>query len=147
MIFRLERKDKFRTIAIEKRLEAHQKAYAQCSEFIRAFELRDAEEVRTILKNGQEFCNKYFLYLEKGSRKKFIEALGVLNAYLPIYNYIQLFEPQVRKNAFADIMKGIDIISDLARLIQKEVELEPIVDNSKTIDRISDIISQIIKAE
>jgi len=126
MKFKLERKDKFRMAAIEKRLEAHQKAYAQCMTFFDIMNSRDEDEVQKVFKAGQDFMANYSLYLEKGTREKFVEALGFINAYCPRWDYLRDFQKEEYKSELKRIHQESEKIFELSRIIQKEVELEPI---------------------
>jgi len=138
MKFKLERKDKFRMAAIEKRLEAHQKAYAQCTKFIEVIDSRDETEVHKVFKEGQEFMSNYAIYLERETRKKFIEALGVINAYLPKFKYFSEFPYPEREEKFDKFIKEVEKIFDLARVILQEVELEPLVESTRIKQKIKD---------
>ncbi len=127
----LNRKDMYRTVAIEKRLEAHQKAFEQCMFFVNCLDEHDAEKVRQVFKDAQTFYSKYSLYLEKQTRKKFIEALGFINAYCPRWDYLKDFEGEERQRELMKIRKESKKVFDLAAIIQSEVELEPIVPEIK----------------
>lgn len=124
--FKLERKDKFRIAAIEKRLEAHQKAYSQCMKFFDILDSHDENEVKHAFKDGQTFMANYSLYLEKGTRKKFIEVLGFLNAYCPREKYLKLLGPNERMSGTKKYIEEEEKVFELANLIQTEVALEPI---------------------
>jgi len=129
--FDLERKEKFRIAAIEKRLEAHQKAYAQLSRFWDIIDSNSREEVRDMIKEGKEFMYNYSLYLESGTRKKMDEVLGFLNAYCPREYYISKLEPSERTKALNTYIKEEQRLNELGKLIQEEVALEPITLNYK----------------
>jgi len=124
--FNLERKDKYKLVAIEKRLEAHQKAYFQCMDFLKAIDYHDESDVRRVFVNGQNFYANYSLYLGEKVREKYLEALGFINAYCPRWNYINEFERIERKEALKKYHKESEKVFELARIIQTEVQLEPI---------------------
>ena len=124
--FKVERKDKFRMAAIEKRLEAHQKAYAFCMLLFDVMFSDSEEEIRAIFRDGQKLMANYSLYLENGTRNKMVEALGFINAYCPKRKYLLEFEPEEKKKAIETFHKESKKVFDLAVIIQKEVELEPI---------------------
>lgn len=124
--FELERKDKFRMAAVEKRLDAHQKAYAFCMHSFEVMFSHNEEEVQRVFQEGQTLMENYSLYLENGTRKKMVEALGFLRAYCPKEKYISEFEPPERKKEIDRFHKESQKVFDLAIIIQKEVELEPI---------------------
>ncbi len=124
--FELERKDKYKLVAIEKRLEAHQQAYNQTMQFMKAMDYRDKKKVQDVFKNGQDFFSKNSLYLGEKVREKFSESLGFLNAYCPRWDYLNEFKMEDRTNELKKYHKESEKIFELARLIQTEVELEPI---------------------
>lgn len=128
--FRLERKDKFRMAAIEKRLEAHQKAYAQCMIFVDVINEHNGEKVKIIFEDARTFYTNYSLYLEKGTRKKFVETLGFINAFCPRWDYLKNFEPNQKKEELERFHRESQKVFDLAKIIQKEVELEPLVEST-----------------
>ncbi len=125
--FRIERKDRFRMAALDRRLEAHQKAFEQCSFFISCLDERDTEKIKKVFDNAQNFYANYSLYLEKQTRKKFIEALGFINSYCPRWEYLKDFKPEERQKELEKYHQKSKIVFDLSNIIQKEVELEPIV--------------------
>lgn len=134
--FKVERKDRFRMAALEKRLDAHQKAYALCSKFWIVVDTNSRDEVRSIIKEGREFMSNYSLYLENGTRKKMIEVIGFFNAYCPREGFLSKFDPSKRSEALNTYVKEEKKLNELSRLIQEEVALEPIsmYDNKKPDD-------------
>ena len=122
----LERRDSYKFIAVEKRLEAHQKAYYQCMQFFKAMDIKDENEIKKIFKNGQEFFASYSLYLNDNIRKKYIEALGFVNAYCPKHSYLNKFLPEERKQALLNYHAQSKKVFELAEIIQKEVKLIPL---------------------
>ncbi|NWG28130.1 MAG: hypothetical protein HXY48_06295 [Ignavibacteriaceae bacterium] len=129
--FKIERKDKFRMAAIEKRLEAHQKAYALCSKFWVVVDTNSRDEITAIIKESREFMSNYSLYLESGTRKKMIEVIGFFNAYCPREEFLSKFSPSKRAEALNTYIKEEKRLNELSRLIQEEVALEPILLNEK----------------
>lgn len=121
-----DRKDKFRLASIEKRLEAHQKAYSYCTKLLMIMDSDDENEIRAIFNQGRDFLSNYALYLENGTRNKFVEALGVVNAYWPRKIFVKSFEPEKRKEAFEIYIRETKKIFELSQLIQKGISLEPI---------------------
>lgn len=121
-----DRKDKFRLASIEKRLEAHQKAYSYCTKLLMIMDSDDENEIRSIFNQGRDFLSNHALYLENGTRNKFVEALGVVNAYWPRKNFVKSFEPGKREEAFDIYIWETKKIFELSQLIQKEISLEPI---------------------
>lgn len=124
--FKTERKDKFRMAAIEKRLEAHQKAYALCSKFWVVVDTKRRDEVIDIIQESREFMSNYSLYLESGTRKKMIDVIGFFNAYCPREEFLSKFDAGKRSEALNTYIKEEKRLNELSKLIQEEVALEPI---------------------
>lgn len=124
--FKTERKDKFRMAAIEKRLEAHQKAYAVCMRFWDVIDTDSEEEVRSVIKDGKDLMSNYSLYLESGTRKMMVKTIGFFIAYCPREKFVSKFEFSKRKNAYDIFIKESKSLDELSNLIQQEVALEPI---------------------
>ena len=80
VIFKLERKDKFRMVAIEKRLATHQEAFKLWDKLLHVIHLNDEEKIKT-LNDAREFWFNNSLYLEKETRKRFLEAIGIVEFY------------------------------------------------------------------
>lgn len=133
LIQRYDHRVKFRLAALDKRLEAHQKAFEQCSFFVSCLDERDAEKVRKVFKDAQTFYSNYSLYLENGTRKKFVEALGFINAFCPRWDYLKDFKQEERQEELKRFHRESQKVFDLASIIQKEVQLEPIVLSFATI--------------
>jgi hypothetical protein len=131
--FELERKDKFRMAAVDKRLEAHQKAYAFCLHSLEVMFSSSEEEIQNVFEEGRKLMENHSLYLENGTREKMVEALGFLRAYCPKAKYISEFDPSERKNEIERFHKESQKVFDLATIIQKEVELEPIALNDNIV--------------
>lgn len=128
---RIERKDKFRMAAIEKRLEAHQKAYAQCDAIYQILDERDKDVIGDVISDMRKLLTNYSLYLEKGTRKKFVEVRGALMAFRQRCDDIDnITHPEKRDLAFKWYTIIIKKLEELSFLIQKEVELEPIAINN-----------------
>lgn len=137
--FELEHKEKLKLTSLDKRLEAHQKAYAQCSRFWEVIDSANEEEISNVIKEGKELMINYSLYLENGTRKKMIEVLGFFHAYCPRKKFISEFEPVERKRAIEIFIKESKKLEELSKLIQEEVALEPISLN-ESIKPIRDLI-------
>jgi hypothetical protein len=127
--FKIERKDRFIMAAIEKRLDAHQKAYALCSKFWVVVDTNSRDEVTSLIKESREFMSNYSLYLEGGTRKKMIEVIGFFNAYCPREEFLSKFSSSKRSEALNTYLKEEKKLNELSRLIQEEVALEPILLN------------------
>jgi len=68
-----ERQDKFRLVALEKRLEVHQEGYSIWRKLI--FSLNKTEELSKIVTTGQEWWENNCLYLDEKSRSAFHTSL------------------------------------------------------------------------
>lgn len=121
-----ERKDKFRLAAIDKRLEAHQRAYSYCTKLIMIIDSDDENEIHDIFNQGRDFLSSYALYLGNETRTKFVEVLGVINAYWPREQFINSFYADKRTEGYEIYKRETKKIFELAQLIQQEVSLAPI---------------------
>lgn len=80
-LFGLERKDKFRIVAIEKRLEAHQLALFHWFRMRDVIHEKNEINRNTILNEAQMFWNTHSLYLEKQTRERFSEIIFIITFY------------------------------------------------------------------
>ena len=124
--FELEHKEKLKLTALDKRLEAHQKTYAFCMHALDKMFSNDEESIKHIYQEGLIIMENYSLYLESGTRKKMVESLGFLRAYCPKNKYISEFNPSDQKKEIERFHKESKKVFELADIVQKEVELEPI---------------------
>lgn len=132
--FKIERKDKFRMAAIDKRLEAHQRAYAVCLHFWEVVDSDNIEEIKSVTKEAKELMTNYSLYLESDTRKLMVRTIGFFNAYCPREKFINKFEgEEERKKALEIYLKEEKCLDDLSIAIQSEVALEPVSLISKKI--------------
>ena len=123
-----DRRDKFRLVSIDKRLEAHQKA-------LRHWELmrtvihkpdEDLEKVK-IINEANIFWLDNSLYLEKETRSKFKEAIWILSWYrLWVDNYRDMDKGEKKEEEKKYFIQRWDDFHKLFEVIQQEVELEPI---------------------
>ena len=126
VIFKLERKDKFRMVAIEKRLATHQVALKLWDDLLHVIHLDDEEKIK-ILNDARKFWFNNSLYLEKETRSRFWEAIEIVHNYK---NKLEIYREEKDKNERE--LKKKDYMADWEKLwylydfIQKEVELEPI---------------------
>ena len=126
-LFEIERKDKFKLAALDKRLEAHQKAYALCSKMLVIMDTQDETEVKSIINDGRKLLNEYSLYLGKNTRYKMVESIVFFNPYCPREKFVSKFDSNTEKIKATDIfIIESERIFDFAKVIQEEVELEPI---------------------
>jgi hypothetical protein len=136
--FELERKDKFRMAAIEKRLEAHQKAYAFCMHSFEVMNSHSEEDVQHVCREGLSLMENHSLYLENETRKKMSEVIGFLRAYCPKEKFISEFDRSERKKALEIFHRESKKVFELSEVIQKDVALEPISINVKKISNSKD---------
>jgi len=127
VVFKLERKDKFRMVAIEKRLEAHQKAFSMWYKLIWVIHSPITERTK-VISEARDFWITNCLYLEKNTRKEFDVVINLVDGYSDKLRYSkETSDPKLKENIRRDFMKDWERIFDLPKFIQSEVELEPIV--------------------
>ncbi len=77
-----DRKDKYRLIAIEKRLEAHQRAFILWFELLNVIHKPDGTTEKTdVINRANDFWVNNALYLEKNTRHDFREAANIVAFY------------------------------------------------------------------
>jgi hypothetical protein len=74
----LERKDKWRFATFEKRLEAHQKAYALCQQVNELVHRGDDLEFEPLAKRCDDWWSENCFYLDKDSRTRFRDLIGAM---------------------------------------------------------------------
>lgn len=125
--FDLERKEKLKLVAIEKRLEAHQQALKQWSILQSVIHKKDSEEKTKIISGVRDFWMSNSLYLEKETRKKFKEAIWIVSSYSMWLELYKEMDPGKEKDDHKKFFLGCwDDFHKLFEIIQQEVELEPI---------------------
>ncbi|MFA5805047.1 MAG: hypothetical protein WC879_10425 [Melioribacteraceae bacterium] len=125
--FDLERKDKYKLVAIEKRLEAHQQAFNHWRKLLLVIHGRDIEQTTRTLKDAQEFWNLNCLYLENKTRKDFAETIFRTSNHPSLIDQRRMAEKgEEKETASRDIKENWDFIHKLGITIQQDVELEPI---------------------
>jgi len=126
--FELERKEKFKLVAIEKRIEAHQQALKYW-ELLRSVIHKPDEDVekQKIITAANKFWIDFSLYLEKETRLKFKEAIWIVSFYkLWVDNYRDMDNGEKKEEEKKYYMARWSDFHKLFEVIQKEVELEPI---------------------
>ena len=125
--FELERKEKFKLVAIEKRLEAHQQAIKQWEILQSVIHKPDEEEKSIIISGVRDFWLNSCLYLEKETREKLNEAIWIVSSYKMWLEMYKEMEPGKEKEDHKKFFLGCwDDFHKLFEIIQKEVVLEPI---------------------
>ena len=72
----LERKDKYKLVAIDKRLEAQQKAFICWTQLILIIHEKELEKKDKVIQEAHTFWNGNCLYLEKATRKGLLEIIS-----------------------------------------------------------------------
>ena len=125
--FELERKEKFKLVAIEKRLEAHQQAISQWEILQSVIHKPDGEEKSKIISGVRGFWLNNCLYLEKETREKLKEAIWIVSSYKMWLEMYKEMDPGKEKEDHKKFFLGCwNDFHKLFEIIQKEVELEPI---------------------
>ena len=126
--FELERKDKYKLIAIEKRLEAHQQAYFLWDKLIHIIHEKDFEKKNNIISEAREFWFQNNLYLEPKTRNDFNETIFRVSMHS---FYLQAnkdaFQGEDKTKTAKEVKDNWDFILELGSTIQKDVQLEPII--------------------
>jgi hypothetical protein len=126
IIFKLERKDKFRMVAIEKRLTAHQEAFKLWDKLLHVIHFDDEAKIKTV-NEAREFWYNNSLFLEKGTREKFSESIYIVDFYhQKLEMYKSETNPKIKLKLKNEFMSDWNNFMKLPEYIQKEVELEPI---------------------
>ena len=125
--FDLERKDKYKLFAIEKRLEAHQQAFYHWRKLLLVIHGRDIEQTTRTLKDAQEFWNLNCLYLENKTRKDFTETIFRTSNHLSLIDQWKMApKSDDKEKANKNIKENWDFVLRLGATIPQDVELEPI---------------------
>lgn len=126
--FELERKEKLKLVAIDKRLEAHQLAFKQWFDLKSVIHSPDGDPHKIeVLNSARDFWCSNSLYLEKQTRAKFQEAFGIVSNYKMWLDLWRGMEPGKEKEEHYEFyMAQWNDFHKLFEIIQKEVELEPI---------------------
>jgi hypothetical protein len=126
-----DRKDKFRLVAIEKRLQTHQEAFAWWYKLIWVIHSPSDERI-PVISEVRNFWINNCLYLEKNTRKEFDIVINLVNGYSDKLQQAKITLDAVEKDKIRlDYLGNWDRIVQLPKLIQSEVELEPIVPDIK----------------
>lgn len=126
--FELERKEKFKLVAIEKRIETHQQALKHWDELKSVIHTSDDDQRKgEVLKASRDFWYSNCLYLEKQTRTKFQDAYWIVSNYKMWLEMRREMETGKEKEDHIKFyMEQWNDFHKLFEIIQKEVELEPI---------------------
>lgn len=125
--FDLQRKDKYKLVAVEKRLEVHQQAFNQWCKLKDVIHGNDVEKRGGVINNASDFYCNNCLYLEKRSREEFRIVIHLVSNY-PIFleNWKHKERGPDKEKAHKDLIDVWNRIFNLPEIIQSDVELEPI---------------------
>lgn len=85
----LDRQDKFRLVALDEKMKAHQKAFKLAQQMYR--NIHSSDDVRTqVQRDCEEFWDSYSLYLTDEARRAFREVQHCFNLYSVNYRYWNL---------------------------------------------------------
>lgn len=126
--FELERKEKFRSVAIEKRLEAHQQALNHWNKLSSVIHSPDTDSIkRKTITDARDFWFNNSIYLEKNTRELFSKVIGLVSAYSLFHENLRDTPKGEEKNKLRKELSIIyETIISLENFIQIEVNLEPI---------------------
>ena len=125
--FELERKDKYKLVAVEKRLEAHQQAFYHWEKLIEIIHEPDIEKRNIVLLEARKFFFENNLYLEKKTRNEFYVTINRVSNYPNMINIWKNSKDGPAKiKAHEELIKDWNAIQNLPTIIQNDVELEPI---------------------
>lgn len=126
--FELERKEKFKMVAIEKRLEAHQQALKLWDDLRSFIHSPDSDPDKMfVLTTARNFWYSNSLFLEKDSREQFEKAFWIVSNYRLWLENWKLTQPGKEKDEARDFYQARwEEFHKTPEIIQKEVELEPI---------------------
>lgn len=123
-----DRKDKYRMIAIEKRLQAHQDAFYQWYKLKNAIHLQDDDKREEIITEANDYFFKNALYLENETREEFYRTIKRVTFY-PSYleNWKSSRQVEEKEKAYKELMENWNAIWELPNIIQNEMKLDPFV--------------------
>ena len=128
---RYDQRTKFRLVSIEKRLQAHQEAYSFWYRLALTINTSDQERIK-VTSEARDFWINNCLYLEKNTREEFNYVITLFETYnykLKMCVKTSLYDQ--KEKIIQDFMNNWEEIMNLAKNIQSEVKLEPIVLNLK----------------
>lgn len=125
--FDLQRKDKYKLVAVEKRLEVHQQAFSQWCKLKDVIHEKDVEKRGDVINTASEFYCHNCLYLEKRSREEFRIVIHLVSNYPTFLENWKHRDPGPDKEeAHKDMIDAWNRIFKFPEIIQSDVELEPI---------------------
>ncbi|OIO22752.1 MAG: hypothetical protein AUJ54_02955 [Ignavibacteria bacterium CG1_02_37_35] len=126
-----DQKVKFRLVAIEKRLSAHQEAFSQWYKLVWVIHTPAGDRIK-VTNEVRNFWINNCLFLEKNTRKEFDIVIKLVDGYsLKLQIAKNEKDPHKKEELRQDYLNDWKRIFDLPNYIQSEVELKPIVPNIK----------------
>jgi len=126
----LERKDKFRLAALDRRLETHQEAYALARKMFQTLH-SNSEEKHEIIKKVDDFLDRQCLFLTNETRQSFREAFF---DYSIFQVYLARLKNEKSEETKKDLFAAFGRISGLPNKIEKGIDIEAMSTEILTID-------------
>jgi hypothetical protein len=123
-IHAIDRRDKFKLAALDKRLEAHQRAYTLAIKMNQT--LGQPNEGREVEQKCKTFWEEQNIFLSNDIRKKFQEPLFFYQEYHYRVQNADEHEQKVRDGLLNKIESSEDKLRNLPFIIEQAVNLEPI---------------------
>lgn len=76
-----ERKERFRVMTFEKRLEAHQKAYYWWSNLNRVLNVGEAQEIHKVASEAREWFDNSCLFIDTNTRRGMVRLINLSHMY------------------------------------------------------------------
>jgi hypothetical protein len=128
----LERKDKYRLAALDKRLEAHQIAFRLSIEMFENLHAELSAHIEFLLKL-KEFWKNYSLYLTNDARKAFKKGWNYYGIYPTL---VQVWRLNHEEKYYQQLDEKFNYLLELPQIIAKEVDLEAMeLEVSQLIDK------------
>lgn len=118
----LNRQDKFRLTSLEKRMEAHQKAFALARLLHRTVH-SSSDEKRKVWESCDAFINTHFLYLTDEGREAFWKALSNHNGYAALLDLWRA-RPSNEKGTSKELIDAFNTIQNLPAILLSIVDKE-----------------------
>jgi hypothetical protein len=130
--FDLERQDKYRLTAIEKRLEVHQKTFEYWTK-LRPLAHKNYNDKQKLLEEARNFWNSNCLFMEDKTREGFDEFIYNIENYPDWREYAKssFHNDTEKQEAKATQMNAWKQIQGFGRIIQGEINLKPFDSKAK----------------
>lgn len=125
--FDLQRKDKYKLVAVERRLEVHQQAFNHWCKLRKVIHEQDVNKRNNAIKEAEDFFCNNCLYLEKNTREEFRNVISLVANYpILLENWKHQDAGPDKEEAHKDMIDAWNRIFKFPEIIQSDVELEPI---------------------